>query len=281
VDPLTKSYPWNSTYAFAEGDPINFIDLDGGEKGKSYFQKIIEIDLYLLGRWGQIAEGDIHGENSAPFDEENISRGVVFWTDMTVLTSGHFELTHSLMEIPKGKPTASSTIGTVALSAEEEALLASKVVSPSHARTLSVQKEENIAANAQTSKSTATGSTRPTWQQSEQDIVTPEYEQQVGFKNGKVVNTKSKGSVRPEGYRLGFSLEVKNYNLTTERGVKSMLKNVVGQIRQRQSNLPKNTVQNVVLDVRGQDLSTKQMMDVKSRLATQAGSNVNISFKTE
>ncbi|WP_290793195.1 RHS repeat-associated core domain-containing protein [Flavihumibacter sp. UBA7668] len=32
VDPLTKDYPWNSTYAFAENDPINFIDLDGAER---------------------------------------------------------------------------------------------------------------------------------------------------------------------------------------------------------------------------------------------------------
>ena len=32
VDPLTKSYPWNSTYAFAENDVIRSIDLDGLEK---------------------------------------------------------------------------------------------------------------------------------------------------------------------------------------------------------------------------------------------------------
>lgn len=32
VDPLTKDFPWNSTYAYAEGDPLNYIDLDGGEK---------------------------------------------------------------------------------------------------------------------------------------------------------------------------------------------------------------------------------------------------------
>lgn len=32
VDPLAKSYPWNSTYAFAEGDVIRSIDLDGLEK---------------------------------------------------------------------------------------------------------------------------------------------------------------------------------------------------------------------------------------------------------
>jgi RHS repeat-associated protein len=32
VDPLTKSYPWNSTYCFAENDVIRSIDLDGTEK---------------------------------------------------------------------------------------------------------------------------------------------------------------------------------------------------------------------------------------------------------
>lgn len=32
VDPLTKEYPWNSTYAFAENEPIANIDLDGAEK---------------------------------------------------------------------------------------------------------------------------------------------------------------------------------------------------------------------------------------------------------
>jgi len=35
VDPLSREYPWNSTYAFAENDPINFIDLDGAEKAKT------------------------------------------------------------------------------------------------------------------------------------------------------------------------------------------------------------------------------------------------------
>jgi hypothetical protein len=32
VDPLTRDYPWNSTYAFAENSPIANIDLDGLEK---------------------------------------------------------------------------------------------------------------------------------------------------------------------------------------------------------------------------------------------------------
>lgn len=32
VDPLAAKFPWNSTYAFAEGSPIENIDLDGAEK---------------------------------------------------------------------------------------------------------------------------------------------------------------------------------------------------------------------------------------------------------
>lgn len=35
VDPLSIEYPWNSTYAYAENDPISNIDLDGLEKVKS------------------------------------------------------------------------------------------------------------------------------------------------------------------------------------------------------------------------------------------------------
>ena len=32
VDPLTKSYPWNSTFAFAENDVLRSIDIEGAEK---------------------------------------------------------------------------------------------------------------------------------------------------------------------------------------------------------------------------------------------------------
>ena len=35
VDPLADDFPWNSVYSFAEGDPVNYIDLDGKEKAKS------------------------------------------------------------------------------------------------------------------------------------------------------------------------------------------------------------------------------------------------------
>jgi len=38
VDPLLNSYPWNSPYSYAEGDPINYIDIDGAENGPSTAQ---------------------------------------------------------------------------------------------------------------------------------------------------------------------------------------------------------------------------------------------------
>ncbi|WP_300601843.1 DUF6443 domain-containing protein [Niabella sp.] len=33
IDPLASEYVYNSTYAFSENDPVNFIDLEGAEKG--------------------------------------------------------------------------------------------------------------------------------------------------------------------------------------------------------------------------------------------------------
>jgi uncharacterized protein RhaS with RHS repeats len=41
VDPLTKDYPWNSTYAFAENDVIRSVDLDGLEKVLVIYEKIL------------------------------------------------------------------------------------------------------------------------------------------------------------------------------------------------------------------------------------------------
>lgn len=47
VDPLTKEYPWNSTYAFAENDVIRCVDLDGGER------KMAHMSHYEYnGSWG-------------------------------------------------------------------------------------------------------------------------------------------------------------------------------------------------------------------------------------
>lgn len=119
--------------------------------------------------------------------------------------------------------------------------------------TEAVTTEAQVAANSGTvatgnaeAVGTNSASYRPSWQQSEIDIVTPDFDPQVPFKNGIEVPKNTKGSVRPEGYQPGAAIEVKNYTLTSEKGIKSMISNVVKQVRQRMSNLPANTVQNIV-----------------------------------
>jgi hypothetical protein len=43
VDPLAKSYPWNSTHAFAENDVIRSIDLEGLEKSVITVQPVNQV----------------------------------------------------------------------------------------------------------------------------------------------------------------------------------------------------------------------------------------------
>jgi RHS repeat-associated protein len=56
VDPLYQTFPWNSTYAFAENSTIRFLDLEGAERydytyklntelGKAELQKVTETDI--------------------------------------------------------------------------------------------------------------------------------------------------------------------------------------------------------------------------------------------
>jgi len=51
VDPLASAYPWNSTYSFSENDPINFIDLDGAEKGDPPYKKNNVYFIQLFNPW--------------------------------------------------------------------------------------------------------------------------------------------------------------------------------------------------------------------------------------
>jgi RHS repeat-associated protein len=48
VDPLSITNPWNSPFTYAENDPINFIDLDGAQKGDLPYKKnnVLFVQLY-------------------------------------------------------------------------------------------------------------------------------------------------------------------------------------------------------------------------------------------
>ena len=314
VDPLQEKYPWNSPYAYAENDVISCVDLDGLEKVKHYellsngtlsylgetsmAVNIFGVDIPLSGSsltvqgYTMIGAGD--------FDMVQRAAAVITSYDQNYPNSGYAsgpnKLTFNLAQ------TAASPTFDEALAFADEVQAKQEVFATANLITLSymsemapkgggggtpkagtanknVNKQTTRANNGNAQAAESNTAKRLTWQESEEAIVDASYQKQVPFKNGRVVKPNTKGSVRPEGYKTRQSIEAKNYSLTSEKGIKSMIRNVTKQVRQRQSNLPKNTNQNIVIDVRGQNLNAKQLMTIKSRLSTQTGSKTNISFK--
>jgi len=125
-----------------------------------------------------------------------------------------------------------------------------------------------------------TGEGRPSWRQSEKDVsdANPDYETQKSFKNGEEVPYGTKGSVRPDNYKVGSSIEVKNYDITTSSGQKRLIDNVTIQVEQRTEHLPTGTNQKVVIDVRGQNVSNDVLRNVRDSIVNKTGGNVEIQF---
>ena len=109
---------------------------------------------------------------------------------------------------------------------------------------------------------------RSTWRQSELDVGKDYegYDAQKSFINGEEVPYGTKGSVSPEFYKNGHSVEVKNYNVETSSGRNSLINNVSSQIKKRLTNLPEVTEQTVVIDVRGQDYNLEILRDIKNKI---------------
>ena len=124
---------------------------------------------------------------------------------------------------------------------------------------------------------------RPTWRQSELDVGKDYegYDAQKSFINGEEVPYGTKGSVRPEFYKNGHSVEVKNYNVETSSGRNSLINNVSSQIKKRLTNLPEGTEQTVVIDVRGQEYNLEILRDIKNKIIEKSGYNAEILFKRE
>jgi hypothetical protein len=122
---------------------------------------------------------------------------------------------------------------------------------------------------------------RPSWRQSEQDISQQYkdqgYREQVSFKDGEEVPYGTKGSTRPELYRPGDSIEVKNYDVTTSAGRSRLVRNVVDQAMKRAANLPEGTTQALRVDVRGQDVPIDTLNEMASRIAARTGGKIDMS----
>lgn len=124
---------------------------------------------------------------------------------------------------------------------------------------------------------------RPSWRKSEVDTGKnyTNYEPQKSFLNGKEVPYGTKGSVRPDYYIDEHSVEVKNYNIETHYGQNSLVYNISKQVKQKLSNLPEGTRQTIVIDVRGQLVNNSILKEIKDRIITKVGFDVEILFKTK
>ena len=130
---------------------------------------------------------------------------------------------------------------------------------------------------------------RPAWQDSEwktnEELNWADFRGQRSFGRGKEVRRGTAGSTRPDSYSesLRMSVDVKNYSMTP-RGQSSLVKDIVQQLAQRAPHLPKGSRQGLVIDVRGQRVTSAMLTMLRTRIVRAAAGRVipdDIVFLTE
>jgi hypothetical protein len=107
---------------------------------------------------------------------------------------------------------------------------------------------------------------RPSWRQSELDAEQsyPNYDTQKSFIDGEEVPYGTEGSTRPDLYRNGHSVEVKNYDVETSSGRGNLNRELSRQYNERLEHLPTGTSQTAVIDVRGQNVAPETLIQLES-----------------
>ncbi|MBD0417578.1 RHS repeat-associated core domain-containing protein, partial [Oryzicola mucosus] len=119
---------------------------------------------------------------------------------------------------------------------------------------------------------TSTNNLRPSWRDSEKTVGDKfaDYRAQVSFKDGKEVKYGTKGSVLPDRFKDGHSIEVKNYNVETAKGRAGLVRNISNQAVDRAKNLPSGTRQSVYIDARGQKVTRNQIDDLADQIVQRS-----------
>jgi RHS repeat-associated protein len=94
VDPLTKEYPWNSTYAFAENDVIRSIDLEGAEKFvRTHYYTISNgktVETVTDDVWAQKADISIHPLGTPQTDKKIAAHNAITYQVKPKTPNGTF-----------------------------------------------------------------------------------------------------------------------------------------------------------------------------------------------
>ena len=148
-----------------------------------------------------------------------------------------------------------------------------------------VEATKNITTESGNAKPTETGTetSRPTWRQSELDAAKdfPDYDAQKSFINGEEVPYGTKGSVRPDYYKDGYSVDIKNYNVESASGRSNLARNIEKQYYQRIENLPEGTKQSVMIDIRGQNVTDADLSALYDDIMKRTDNGVEILFKMD
>ena len=94
----------------------------------------------------------------------------------------------------------------------------------------------------------------------------------------------TKGSVRPDGWVVGASLEAKNYDLSTPDQQERLVENIAKQAQQRDIHLPPGNEQHVTIDVRGQNISEETLWALRLEISGQTKGSIppeKITFLTD
>ena len=122
---------------------------------------------------------------------------------------------------------------------------------------------------------------RPSWRQSEIDMAKdyPDFTEQKSFINGEQCTYGKKGSVRPDYYKEGVSIEIKNYKIDTASGRSNLVRNIEKQYLKRVDGLPEGTKQTVIIDIRGQNIDEEKMDLLYDNIMHRTNNKVDILFK--
>jgi RHS repeat-associated protein len=297
VDPLFEQFPWYTPYQFAGNSPIANVDIDGQEEeyyklkvdektGKPQLTLTKKIEeksiLWGLISWKPELERFVEYKgqtyifgNDAEDNQPKLFSSFVPDPESTLQNNLMWSKEQSDEDfwIQAGTVVALGTVNAYT------SLGKNSVTTPkAQQKSVTEQEVQTQEAKPASQQKAATNVQRPTPRQSENELTPDNVDQQVAFKNGKPVATNKKGSVRPDGYDVNskISYEIKNYDVRTDKGINSLVNNVVKQVRQRLSNLPMGSKQNVIIDVRGQDVNQATLNTIRNRISQ----NVNIQFKT-
>ncbi len=121
----------------------------------------------------------------------------------------------------------------------------------------------------------ATPARRPTWQESEQffgdELKDFGFRSQVAFKNGEEVAPSVTGSVRPDhsSALVRLAVEIKNYNISTPKGRRDLVRRIGKQVALRSVELPPGTRQGIIIDARGQTIAPGVLEDLEGRISAR------------